>query len=372
METKVLDLEAAQLKAGAVVATGLRTLEFYAAAFSKTPDLNGDIIDPHAFDGWLPRFYAAGKPLPISFSHAAVLDGIDPTNIIGYAPADADHVWVDDYGLRIKGYLETSSEKGKAVEWQIEQGILQGASMAYRVGKGGRTKVDGETGFLIKEITDVGEVGPTPNPANQEAVLLWLKTEGLLEDEPEVPYMTVAEFRETFETKAVDNSAWDGNRAMSACSSAADYRQICAAEHTVGDPDERQHWALPHHYLGRGPNAAGVAAAKGRIDQTQNISDAERSSARSHLDRHTSEIEAATKAAEEEPEPATKVGEDLLELSHQASPAYIQAAHDALVRGGAKCASGGAETSTATEPLSDDDVVAARVRRLRFMRTSLP
>lgn len=273
MDVKTLDLGAAQFKAGQTVATGLRTLEFYASAFSKTPDANGDVVDPRAFDEWLPRFYAAGKPLPISFSHSAVLDSLDPTNVIGYAPANPDHVWVDDYGLRVKAFIETSSEKGKAVEWQIEQGIIQGASMAYRVADGGRIK-EGD-GFRIRSIAEVGEAGPTPNPANQEAVLLWLKSNGHLEENAEVPYMTVAEFRETFKEK---------------------------------DPEPAP---APAAYTAGGTTLSTPSDVK-----------------------------------------------------HAASPTYIQAAHDALVRSGAKCAVD--EVATAPE-----DPVAARLRRMRFIKTSL-
>jgi signal peptide peptidase SppA len=87
---------------------------------------------------------------------------------------------------------------------------------------------------------------------------------------------------------AVDNSTWDGNRAMGQCSSASDYRSICAGERTTGEPDERQHWALPHHYLGRGPNAAGVRNALARLPQTQGL--ANRGAAESHLRGHMREI----------------------------------------------------------------------------------
>lgn len=86
----------------------------------------------------------------------------------------------------------------------------------------------------------------------------------------------------------VDNAAWDGNRAMGQCSTAAQYRSICAGAHTVGDPDERQHWALPHHYLGKGPNASGVRNALSRLPQTQNL--ASKSAAQSHLNGHMREI----------------------------------------------------------------------------------
>lgn len=87
---------------------------------------------------------------------------------------------------------------------------------------------------------------------------------------------------------AVDSSAWDGNRAMTECKSAADYKQICAGEHTVGQPTERQHWALPHHYLGQGPNAAGTQAALQNLPRTQNLSN--KAAAQTHLETHMAEI----------------------------------------------------------------------------------
>jgi HK97 family phage prohead protease len=97
---------------------------------------------------------------------------------------------------------------------------------------------------------------------------------------------------EGIDERAVDNSTWDGNKAMGQCSSAADYRKICAGEKSTGEPDQRQHWALPHHYLGRhpDPNAAGVRAALARFGQTEGLSNA--SAARAHLERHMSAIQA--------------------------------------------------------------------------------
>src|SRR5215472_13162581 len=84
---------------------------------------------------------------------------------------------------------------------------------------------------------------------------------------------------------AYDDSAWDGAAAMAACSSAADYRAVCAGEHSAGSPDERQHWALPHHKSpGAAPNRAGVDNALSRLPQTQDLTN--RSAAESHLHAH--------------------------------------------------------------------------------------
>jgi len=76
---------------------------------------------------------------------------------------------------------------------------------------------------------------------------------------------------------------------MSACETAADFRAICAGERTVGEPDQRQHWALPHHKQpGAGPNAAGVRNALSRLPQTQGLKN--REAAESHLEAHMREI----------------------------------------------------------------------------------
>jgi HK97 family phage prohead protease len=198
LKTSEVGWDQTRLKAAeTAVVAGHRVLEFYASAFTDVPDKNNDIMDPHAFDKWLPEFYAAGQALQISFNHAAMLDPSDPTNVIGYAPADPDHVWVDDYGLRVKAFLDVRSEKGKAVEYQIEKGLLKGASLAfgYLIDDVEERK-DGAN--IIKSVTRVMETGLVPNPAQQAAVLLWMKSEGMItpekDDEP-LPYMTVEEFR---------------------------------------------------------------------------------------------------------------------------------------------------------------------------------
>lgn len=84
----------------------------------------------------------------------------------------------------------------------------------------------------------------------------------------------------------LDDSSWDADKAMGEAETAVDYRAICAGEKDVGSPDERQHWALPHHYLA-GPgkakeaNAEGVRAARRRFDETQGLTN--REAARRHI-----------------------------------------------------------------------------------------
>jgi HK97 family phage major capsid protein len=87
--------------------------------------------------------------------------------------------------------------------------------------------------------------------------------------------------------RAVDNSPWDGNAAMTSAKTAADYRAICAGKRD-GDPEQRSTWALPHHKTPDSPpNAAGVRAALARVGQTEGIDQA---AARRHLEAHMREI----------------------------------------------------------------------------------
>jgi HK97 family phage prohead protease len=93
------------------------------------------------------------------------------------------------------------------------------------------------------------------------------------------------------ERAAVDTSAWDGNAAMTACTSAADYEAICAGRR-AGDPSQRQTWAFPHHmHPGDPPNADGVRNSLSRLPQTQGLTN--HAAAQAHLDAHMAAITAA-------------------------------------------------------------------------------
>lgn len=90
----------------------------------------------------------------------------------------------------------------------------------------------------------------------------------------------------------IDWGGWDGSAAMGKCKTAADYRSICAAEKTVGEPNEAQHWALPHHSApGNPPNAQGVSSALGYFDRTNDMKNS--SAAKAHLESHQKTIQNA-------------------------------------------------------------------------------
>ena len=194
-----VDLDMTRLKAAeTVIEAGHRVLEFYAAAFSDTPDRNNDIIDPKAFDEWLPEFYAKGQALKISFNHAAMLDQNDPTNVIGYAPADADHVWVDDYGLRVKAFLDVRSEKGKAVEYQVRRRPADRSVAGTRLSSRRTSGHAATASTCIKSRDARSGSGPGPEPGEPGGCApvdeVRRHDHAGARAEP-LPYMTVEEFR---------------------------------------------------------------------------------------------------------------------------------------------------------------------------------
>lgn len=90
----------------------------------------------------------------------------------------------------------------------------------------------------------------------------------------------------------VDTSKWDAGAAMAGCSDAPCYRAI-AFETNKGTPDQRQHWALPHHKSpGAAPNADGVRAALAALGGARNASVdlKNEAAARSHLEAHMKTI----------------------------------------------------------------------------------
>lgn len=73
----------------------------------------------------------------------------------------------------------------------------------------------------------------------------------------------------------VDNSPWDGGKAMSNGANSDDpaafYKGICAGRKS-GDPKLQSSWALPYRYTPDSPpNAAGVRNALARLSQTQGL-----------------------------------------------------------------------------------------------------
>lgn len=223
-------------------------------------DGQGDRVLPGAFSASIEnwgRKMALGQFLPVVYGHKD-----DPGMILGKVIA----LRQTDEGLEADEQFFLDKPAARDAFAAIKAGVLPKSSFAYEVI---RAKSNREGGYDLAEV-DLIEVGSTLYPADDRTRLVG--------------------------AKATDPGAWDSNRAMTECSTAAQYGEICAAAHDVGQPDERQHWAGPHHYLGKGPNEAGVRAALSRwgtdlaSSQVQNITEAEWSKGLRHLQSHMAEI----------------------------------------------------------------------------------
>jgi len=254
-------------------------------------DRSGDRVMPGAFRKSIQRWRESGDPIPVIWSH----EWRNPDDYIGQV--DPQHVKETSEGLVVAGKLEINANpRARRVYDLLRDGLLKEWSFGYEV-KDERLAKD-----LARELYEVDliEVGPTLKGANPEVRTLAVKeadaseesvTEPLQPNEPEI------------EAKQVDDSAWDGDRAMGMCDSAADFRSIAFERDNDSDPDTAAHWALPHHYLGRPPNARGVAAAVGALNGARggapDLKDSGR--ARSHLESHQGREEASA------PETAAKL-----------------------------------------------------------------
>lgn len=235
-------LEDARLKAALSAATRTRTLEFYALAFSKVPDKQGDIIAKDAADEWLTRFYAAGKPLPVSFTHAAIRQPEDPYNIIGFAPADPKHVFKDDHGIRVIAELDTETNPTAAQVYSlVKRGIITGSSLAYFTTTEGQRYMD-DGSVLITKIEDILEAGPCLDPANEDAYVIAVKamndpTPPVLDPEVKVPENDDLILVKSGRTIAAVN--------MAKLRAAHELIQelLALGEPTVAEPEEKAHSA---------------------------------------------------------------------------------------------------------------------------------
>ncbi len=117
---------------------------------------------------------------------------------------------------------------------------------------------------------------PTKAAAGRQLAALYANEPGAKMSEPSDPVRA-----------SMDNSAWDGNAAMSACKTAADYAAICAGR-KAGPPGERGSYALPHHkHPGDAPNVTGTRNALSRLPQ--GLTNA--AAARKHLETHMAAVQ---------------------------------------------------------------------------------
>lgn len=297
------------------------------------------------------------------YNHAKTLDGT-PSDTFSVPLGKPTLISPDSRGLLTHTLYNRDPEADRILE-AVRSGSLAGMSYtgvflasdpqlrAYE-----RYGPDRDGGLPLVTRLEIAliEYGPTPIPAYQDAVILGVRnrrngqvddTETLSEQPPERETITVGAGEpvvETTQTRAgegvtpepavpvgvetrpqpgehdraepgydihdradVDNSAWDGNAAMTACTSAADYAAVCAGRKD-GPADERGSWALPHHARpGAPPNAAGVRNSLSRLPQTQGLTN--REAAQRHLDAHMSAVQSSTSSSGRDPAPGTERAE---------------------------------------------------------------
>lgn len=331
MTTKTLETA---IKAVDTEVVGRHMIEFYAAAFSDVPDRQGDIIAPGAFDGWLKEFWAGDKPLPVSFTHAAIRESTDPFNIIGWAPPDAEHVFVDEHGLKVRAYLETEiNDKAAQVYSLAKRGQISGASLFFEFGMDDQEELrDGPNrgATRINTVRAVREAGPCLMPANTDAYITAVKSDETRQEQLDA---ALAEFK-SGSGAATDDTPWDAGAVMSGDHDAAYYRAVSGIEKTTGEPDQSQHWALPHHKRPGAPaNAAAIRNARARFGSTENLKNA--GAARRHIfETHSLPSERAAAMTDYTSTGpyvvAMKVGRVLSKVNEDKIRAAKQALNDAL------------------------------------------
>lgn len=137
-------------------------------------DLQGDVVMPDAFDGWLRSFYAAGKPLPIIFSH----QWGEVDSYVGRAEPTPSGVFVTDEGLHVRVQFDMANEKAARVFELVADGRLAGWSFAYDIEDEGR-RADGANELRRLRVI---EAGPTLAGANPQARTLAAKSGSFVDE----------------------------------------------------------------------------------------------------------------------------------------------------------------------------------------------
>lgn len=377
MSTMVLDVAHVKAEEDAHV------IDFYAATFSKKPDKVGDIIAPGAFDEWLKTFYDDGRPLPVSFAHDTVLANGQTQamkEMIGYAPATPEYVFVDSVGLRVKAIL-FDEETSHMVYRRAKAGVVKGASFAYRVAPGGQRRLDNGTN-LITRFAGVDEAGPCLVGINDEAGVVGVKAAiGV------------------HHTATYDGS-WDGPAVEASIPEDATGEQLArvfAWRDGEADPTAKASYSFLHHTWEDGPGGANVRACiatvailnGGRgVDVAATRWGADRQGIYNHVAAHLRDADQEVPELKAEPDPveaqvdADEVTVDegesnavvSVNVKHVQAPTHLQAAHDALVRAGAKCAKSETppeEKATAEvqqEPRAQETRLPEFTHRLRLVK----
>lgn len=164
LKAKATDGAAADLAEGEFLA--------YASVFG-VKDLDGDVVQPGAFDKTLSEWKSSGNLLPLLWGH----NTSDPDMNLG----DFQSAEVDDHGLLVKGRIDLDGPKGPQTYRLIKGGRVRQMSYSYRITKGefvipqGEENADKEPYFRIDEV-DLFEISLVQIGANQETEILAVKS----------------------------------------------------------------------------------------------------------------------------------------------------------------------------------------------------
>lgn len=272
---------------------------------------------------------AAGSPIRVFTGHAAVFDVVadlgpfreriapgaftktlreadvrflinhDPSRIGARTRSGTLELEEDAVGLAVRAELDTRQSYIADLAVAMDRGDIDQMSFAFRTV---RDRFDEDEGGMVRTLEEVQlfDVSAVTFPAYEQTdaalrsaiagALGLAKASGI-----DCKEMCVPEAMRVYAASvgmrggggvATDDSDWDADAVMAAGSASDDpaafFRAVSGIERTVGEPDERQHWALPHHRApGRPANAAAIRNARARFGQTRDLAD--REAARRHI-----------------------------------------------------------------------------------------
>lgn len=233
-------------------------LEGWASVFNVV-DHQDDIVAPGAFKRTIEHMRQSGRVVTLTKGH-----DMDNTGVIGslvFAQETA-------YGLRIKArYASTPTAQEQRT--LAKEGHIKGMSIFGPILSKSETMVAGKPVRVLKEV-GLMAVALTPYPANELAL------------------STAAKGAMAVHHSTMVDQAWDAGAEVGKANTEAEYRHMFAVLRTGADPANKGSYNLPHHTAGTNSPAvvSAVRNALARLGQTEGLSDAERESARAHLQAH--------------------------------------------------------------------------------------
>lgn len=143
-----------EVRLAGLSASGL--IEGYASAFGGPPDGYGDIIEPGAFMRSLAQHRADGTMPAMLWSH-------DHAHPIGRWTEMEE----DDYGLLVRGNLNTQTDRGRNALEHLKQRDVSGLSIGFAPAPDG-AKHSGK-GYRVLTDLELWEVSVVAFPANRRA-----------------------------------------------------------------------------------------------------------------------------------------------------------------------------------------------------------